>query len=244
MLAKALFSLFFLSAPHAAQAVGALYARQDTPLLRSDPRIDVPATLQDPTKRNDGLYARQGTCIIGHACSTGGCCSGDCCGNGCCPIGYRCQYVGNSAGCCPIGRTCGSGISGCTSSNLVECANYDHCCPRGETCSLLNGNAHCSGQDSGSSGNNGNGNANTRTTTTYYSADITLNIPTTTRTSTTSTTSRTTSTTSKTSSTTRTTPTIDNATVSQAAFNGGYPRMVMSSVGIVCLTGLVVVLLV
>ncbi|KIM24590.1 hypothetical protein M408DRAFT_317358 [Serendipita vermifera MAFF 305830] len=269
MLTKTLFSLFILGTANAAHAAGALYARQDTPLLRADPRIDIPATLQDPQKRKDGLYARQGVCTVGHACSTGGCCEGDCCGNGCCPTDYTCQYVVNTAGCCPVGETCGGGISGCTDSSLVECANYDHCCPRGETCSLLNGNAHCSGQDSGSSGDdsgssgndnsnsgnsgndngssgndNGSDNGSTDTwTSTEYEETTAYTSTTTSRTSATSTTSRTTTSTSKTSSTIRASATLDSSTVSPAALNGGYPRMVTSNVGVVCLAGLVTTLL-
>ncbi|PVF93002.1 hypothetical protein CPB86DRAFT_819162 [Serendipita vermifera] len=194
-----------------------------------NPRIAVPPTLQDPSRRsNVDLFERQSTCGIGRvACSNGGCCSGSCCANGCCPLGYTCSIIDNIPGCCPVGRICGSELGGCTSSSLVPCANYDHCCPRGETCYLDNGRAACSGSDDG----NDNG-GYTSTYTSWYEETSTSTYvpePTTTKTSTpvvltTSSRSTTTSRTSTTTSRTSTFATIASSTPDLPT-SGSVPRM-------------------
>jgi len=121
-------------------------------LVKRNPRFPVPRTLQDD------LVARQ-LCDVD--CTNGGCCEGSCCGNGCCPIGYFCDPVNGQGACCQDGEICGDQISGCTSTNLVPCANYEFCCPPGETCSLDgSGNAQCNGVSVGNDNGNTDGDGN------------------------------------------------------------------------------------
>ncbi|KIM20027.1 hypothetical protein M408DRAFT_30719 [Serendipita vermifera MAFF 305830] len=158
--------LLFLSTL-ALYANGASLAKPGQKLSAARRTHRVPRTLQEPSVKRDSttgysplqkkdspsLFERQATCPAGtHSCPGNGCCEEICCGSGCCPLGYTCNFVGDTPACCLLGEICSDNISGCVDANYVECPNNEFCCPEGSTCTTdASGDPGCA---TGGSSNN------------------------------------------------------------------------------------------